>query len=60
MDIYLKTVAYKDDIPNFMSALASIGKQQGWTLEDIKGRFSNPLLDSVFFEKAGHPLPHFT
>lgn len=49
MKTHLKTVAYKDQIPSFMSTLGSIGKEQGWTIEDIKGRFSNPLLDSVLF-----------
>lgn len=49
MKTHLKTVAYKDQIPRFMLTLGSIGKEQGWTVEDIKGRFSNPLLDSVLF-----------
>lgn len=47
---HLKGVAYKDAIPKFMNTMKSIGSEQDWTLDDLKQRFSNPLLDSVFFE----------
>lgn len=46
---HLKSVAYKDAIPKFMHTMESIGSEQDWTLDDLKQRFSNPLLDSVFF-----------
>ncbi|KAK8012820.1 hypothetical protein PG991_010195 [Apiospora marii] len=48
---YLKTVAYKDQIPQFRSALAAIGHEQGWTLEELKKRFSNELWDKLVFEE---------
>lgn len=48
---YLKTVAYKDQIPKFRSALAEIEKEQGWTLEELKNRFSNELWDELVFEE---------
>ena len=47
---YLKTVSYKDRIPEFKALLASIGQQHGWTLNDIKARFSNELWDSMIYE----------
>ncbi|KAK7954106.1 hypothetical protein PG996_014992 [Apiospora saccharicola] len=46
---YLKTVAYKDQIPKFRSALATIGEGQGWTLDELKKRFSNELWDELVF-----------
>ena len=46
---YLKTVAYKDAIPEFKAALADIGAAQGWTLADLKARFSNELWDDMIF-----------
>lgn len=49
MATHLKTVAYKDQIPEFTSTLAEIGKEQGWTLQDIQNRFSNPVLDAMIF-----------
>ncbi|KAK8066224.1 hypothetical protein PG997_012971 [Apiospora hydei] len=48
---YLKTVAYKDQIPKFRAALAEIGKGQNWTLEELKNRFSNELWDELIFEE---------
>lgn len=50
MKKYLKTVAYKDEIPKFTETLTRIGAKQGWELKDIKARFSNPLLDYLFFD----------
>jgi hypothetical protein len=46
---YLKTVAYKEAIPEFKSVLADIGKSQGWGLEDIQKRFSNELWDYMIY-----------
>ena len=46
---YLKTVAYKDAIPEFKATLADIGGSQGWGLDDLKARFSNELWDYVIF-----------
>ena len=47
---YLKEVAYKDQIPEFRSALEAIGKQHEWTLEQLKKRYSNELWDKLVFE----------
>ncbi|KAA8896395.1 hypothetical protein FN846DRAFT_900289 [Sphaerosporella brunnea] len=47
---FLKEVSYKDEIPQFMSVLQGIGAKQNFTLADLKSRFSNPLLDEVFFD----------
>jgi hypothetical protein len=47
---YLKEVAYKDQIPEFRDAIEAIGKQQGWTLKQLKNRFSNELWDNLVFE----------
>jgi hypothetical protein len=48
--LYLKHHAYKEEIPEFKGILEEIGKQQGWTVEDLKKRFSNKLWDEVIFE----------
>ncbi|MFO0551775.1 MAG: FAD-binding protein [Polyangiaceae bacterium] len=45
---HLKTVAYKDRIPEFGAALAKAAAAGGVTLQDLKKRFSNPLLDDLF------------
>lgn len=47
---YLKQVAYKDQIPEFREALGAIGQQHGWTLAQLKSRFSNELWDKIVFE----------
>jgi hypothetical protein len=46
---YLKTVAYSGAIEEFKATLAEIGKAQGWTLGDIKSRFSNELWDYMIY-----------
>ena len=46
---FLKTSAYKDQIPAFKGRLADIGKAQGWTLEELQKRFSNGLWDDVVY-----------
>jgi hypothetical protein len=46
---YLKEVSYKDEIPQFLSVLEEIGEEQGFTLQDMQDRFSNPLLNDIFF-----------
>ncbi|KAH9903848.1 hypothetical protein F4778DRAFT_781225 [Xylariomycetidae sp. FL2044] len=48
---YLRTVAYKEQIPKFRGALAKIGDAQGWGLEDLRARFSNELWDKMIFEE---------
>src|SRR5262249_404091 len=47
---YLKEVAYKDEIVEFKKILADIGKGHGWTLKDLKNRFSNDFFDNFYFD----------
>jgi len=47
---YTKTVAYKDRIPEFVKTLKKVAKEKGFTWDEMKARFSNPLLDKLFFE----------
>ena len=49
---YLKTVAYKDAIPEFKAMVKKIGKKQGWTLSEAQARFSNELWDDLIFSKT--------
>jgi hypothetical protein len=46
---YIKEVAYREEIKEFKIALAKIGEQQDWTLEEMQKRFSNVLWDEVIF-----------
>lgn len=46
---YMKEVAYKDQIPEFRETLGEIGQRHGWTLEQLKSRFSNELWDNMVF-----------
>lgn len=46
----LKNEDYKDAIAEFKQALSAIGKTQGWTLSDLKSRFSNDLFDQLLFD----------
>lgn len=46
---YLKTVAYPKQIAEFKGALQKIGEPHGWGLDQLKGRFSNELLDKLIF-----------
>jgi len=45
---YLKQVAYVDRLPEFRAALAAVAAAGGYTLADVRARFSNALLDDVF------------
>ncbi|KAL5443391.1 hypothetical protein PMIN06_008706 [Paraphaeosphaeria minitans] len=47
---YLKEVAYKDQILEFRGMLGEIGKQHGWTLDELQRRFSNELWDKMVYE----------
>ena len=49
----LKEADYRDEIVEFKALLAAIGKLHGWTLADIKRRFSNDLFDSFYFDDVG-------
>ncbi|KAL7270660.1 hypothetical protein RUND412_006626 [Rhizina undulata] len=46
---HIKEVLYEQEIPKFKNSLAEIGAKQNWTLDDIQARFSNPLLDYIYF-----------
>ncbi|RPB18434.1 hypothetical protein L211DRAFT_796854 [Terfezia boudieri ATCC MYA-4762] len=48
---HLKKESYKDQIPTFIELLQEIGAHQGWTIEDVRQRFSNSLLDYMFFQE---------
>ena len=47
---WLKKVSYEDQIPEFLAMLGEIGQEQNFTVQDLQRRFSNPLLDEIFFE----------
>jgi len=49
----MKEVDCKDEIIEFKGTLAQIGKEHGWTLEDLKARFSNDFFDSFYFDDIG-------
>ena len=42
---------FADSVAEFKSALGAIGKEQGWTLNDLKARFSNDLFDRLIFSE---------
>jgi hypothetical protein len=47
---YLKNTAYKAQIPLFKAQLSAIAADRGYTLNDIRGLYSNPLLDYLIFD----------
>ena len=49
----LKAETYKDEIVEFKTILQAIGKEHGWTLEELKRRFSNDFFDEFYFEGVG-------
>lgn len=46
---YLRTVSYKKEIGDFKRVLSEIGDSHGWTLEQIRNRFSNQLWDKIVY-----------
>lgn len=50
MRTYLKTVSYKDQIPEFRSRIGEIGAGQGWTVAEVRERFGNEMLDYMVFQ----------
>ncbi|KAB5590260.1 Substrate-binding domain cholesterol oxidase [Ceratobasidium theobromae] len=46
---YLKHTAYKEAIPEFREALEKIAAVQGTTVDEMRKRFGNPLLERLFF-----------
>ncbi|CAE6354033.1 unnamed protein product [Rhizoctonia solani] len=47
---YLKHTAYKEAIPEFRRVLENIAEAQGTTVQDMRSRFGNPLLERLIFE----------
>src|SRR5262249_13590988 len=47
---YLRRVAYKDRIPEFKATVESVCQAGGYRLDDLRQRFSNPLLNDVLEE----------
>jgi hypothetical protein len=60
---WMRTVAYKDEIPLFLDGLKRIGEVQGWTVDDLRQRFGNTFFEDVLFgvvsplESDGQPEP---
>lgn len=46
----LKNETYAAERLEFKQILAEIGKVQGWTLADLKARFSNDMFDDFYFD----------
>lgn len=43
-------MSYKEQIKEFKAVLSKIGDKHGWTLSDIKERFSNDLYDQLILD----------
>lgn len=41
---------YKEEVVEFKKVMAEIGKKDGWTLADLKKRFSNDFFDDFYFD----------
>ncbi|KAH7118729.1 hypothetical protein B0J11DRAFT_591121 [Dendryphion nanum] len=48
--IYMRDVAFVEQIGEWRDVVGRIGEGQGWGLEGIRGRFSNGLWDELLFE----------
>ncbi|KAF4448372.1 hypothetical protein F53441_8180 [Fusarium austroafricanum] len=48
---------YKEEIAEFQTLMAAIGKKHGWALGDIKRTFSNDVLDDLFLEGVATSKP---
>lgn len=46
---WIRKVAYKNEIPEFMRILKRIGDAAGFTLSDLRERFGNAMLDNIFW-----------
>ncbi|MDA8454949.1 hypothetical protein M4R22_09255 [Acidovorax sp. GBBC 3334] len=54
---HLRTVAYAGQWPVFGQDLAAIASAGGYTVADMRQRFSNPLIDRVFAPAFQAPAP---
>jgi hypothetical protein len=52
---WMRNVAYKHEIPEFLGVLKRIGETSGFTMDDLRARFGNELLESVFWTGADFP-----
>ncbi len=48
---YLRDVAFKEQIADFKRTVSAMGKMQGWTLNELQQRFSNPVWDQIIFKE---------
>ncbi|GAB1316375.1 hypothetical protein MFIFM68171_06585 [Madurella fahalii] len=46
----MKNEDYVEERREFKTLLAEVGKKHGWTLQDLKKRFSNDFFDDFFFD----------
>lgn len=46
----LKEELYKDQISEFKTVLEKIGQKDHWSMTDMRKRFSNQMLDYLFFQ----------
>ena len=46
---WFRKVAYKDEIPLFLNALQKVGEGAGFTVDDLRARFANRRLGSIFW-----------
>lgn len=46
---WMRRVAYKDSIPEFLEVLKKVGEKEGFSVDDLRARFGNHLLESVFW-----------
>lgn len=49
---WMRNVAYKSEIPEFLGQLRRIGVQAGFTLDDLRARFGNELFENIFWTGA--------
>lgn len=49
---YLKEVSFRTEIPEFREMLARIGGETNITLDEMRRRFGNKLLDDVVFGES--------
>lgn len=56
----MKNESYKHEIAEFKMILADIGAEHGWTLADLKARFSNDFFDDFYFDDVGETKSNAT
>ena len=49
----VKNEDFKEEFAEFMEILTAIGKEHGWTLPELKARFSDDLFDKLLFADVG-------